>query len=135
MLSPGVKVAGAVLINDGGRLHPGVITNGTQGQVVDNAATLDQMVEPFGRRGNVGLTHVEGHMAAIIRARVKATGRHVHATAVLTREPCPDIPNGCERTLPKMLPFASTLTIYIKNPDGTLRHHKTYVGTGTGVKL
>ncbi|WP_412540168.1 DddA-like double-stranded DNA deaminase toxin [Longispora sp. K20-0274] len=132
-LGPGVKVAGVIGLRDGKTLHDGVITNGAGYQVVDNAATLKPDVEPFNRIGNIGLTHVEGHMAALIRERALATGEQVHATAVLTKRPCPG-PMGCHENLHLMLPFGSTLTVYVREPNGALRQVKTYVGTGLGVK-
>ncbi|GIG61417.1 hypothetical protein Lfu02_57890 [Longispora fulva] len=121
-------MAGTVSLNDGG-----VITSGSRYQIVDNAATLKTDIEPFVRPGNIGLAHVEGHIAALIRERAKALGQQVHATAVLTREPCPG-DRGCHENLHKMLPFGSTLRVYVRQADGTLKQFKIYEGTGQGVK-
>jgi len=66
-LGPGVKTAGFATTPDGTSLTDAPITNGSAYQVVDNARTLRTELRPFGFPGNAALSHVEGHVAAIMR--------------------------------------------------------------------
>jgi hypothetical protein len=84
---------------------------------------------PWAWRGNVGLTHVEGHVAAIMR---QPNGPS-EVSLVITRAPCGE-EFGCDATLRKMLPPGSVLTVYVQDENGVPRHYDTYEGTGEGVK-
>lgn len=68
--------------------------------------------------------HAEGHAAASMREH-----NIREATLYLNNQPCPDIPWGCDRVLPDILPLRSRLTVY--GPDG---YAKTYEGTGKGIE-
>ncbi|GAB1689508.1 hypothetical protein KRM28CT15_13110 [Krasilnikovia sp. M28-CT-15] len=92
--------------------------------MVDNAATLLREARPWNMESNIALTHVEGHIAALMRKR----GSPQRVNLVLTRDPC-DGPYGCDERLPDMLPVGSTLTIYVRE-GGQLRLFKTYAGNG-----
>jgi hypothetical protein len=50
------------------------------------------------------------------------------AALYVNNRPCPDIPWGCDRVLPEILPRGSRLTVY--GPDGFV---KTYEGNGKGI--
>jgi hypothetical protein len=67
--------------------------------------------------------HAEGHAAALMRKH-----KIREATLYLNNPPCPDIPWGCDRVLPEILPGGSRLTVY--GPNGYV---KTYEGNGKGV--
>ncbi|GAB1688794.1 DddA-like double-stranded DNA deaminase toxin [Krasilnikovia sp. M28-CT-15] len=127
-LPPSAYVAGIALDQDGHELHPEPIVNGAGGQIVDNAATLVRKKAPWSRTGNVGLSHVEGHVAALMRERLEL--RRVRL--VLTRKPCEgDL--GCDELLPDMLPEGSMLEVYVRE-GGQLRFHDRYVGNGKVVR-
>ncbi|WP_412745319.1 DddA-like double-stranded DNA deaminase toxin [Krasilnikovia sp. MM14-A1004] len=109
-------------------MHPGPIANGARGQIVDNAATLVRDWLPWSRAGNVGLAHVEGHVAALMRERPEL--EYVHL--VLTSEPCKG-KFGCNALLRDMLPIGSTLDVYVRE-RGKLRFHDRYFGNGRVVR-
>ena len=77
------------------------------------------------------LHHVEGHAAAIMRR----PGGPTHAVLVLSEQPCDDIPWGCDRILPAILPAGSRLDVYVLDTDGSVRQWKEsgYTGTGEGI--
>ncbi len=78
---------------------------------------------------DVALTHVEGHVAALMRA-----GRAPQRVKLVVSEaPCPQR-WGCHRMLPGLLPAGSELDVYVAGEDGSVRHHHTYRGLGTGVQ-
>jgi hypothetical protein len=122
-------VAGTAATPDRKSLTAKPIVNGTKGQVVDNAATLRTDLVPWAWRGNVGLTHVEGHVAAMMRER----GGPREVILVGTREPCPD-KFGCDATLRSMLPRGGVLHVYVRDGNGHTTYFDTYVGTGEGAK-
>jgi Double-stranded DNA deaminase toxin A len=128
-LGPGVKAAGIATTPDGTPLTDAPITNGSAYQVVDSARTLRTDLRPFGFPGNVALSHVEGHVAAIMRE--PNAPREVGL--VMSRPPCGG-KFGCDVSLPKLLPIGSTLTVYVCQPDGSVTYHATYRGDGSGVK-
>ncbi len=126
---PGAKVAGIATTADGTPLHDEPIVNGSRGALTDNAATLKPNAAgvPWSNL-DVALSHVEGHVAALMR-----TGRAPsRVTLVATEEPC-TTRWGCHRLLPGLLPAASELAVYVADQHGNVRYHHTYRGTGTGV--
>lgn len=127
---PGSKVAGIASTGDGKALHNGAIVNGRNGALTDNAATLKPNAAGVPWRGlDVALTHVEGHVAGLMRSE-RAPRR---VTLVLSEPPC-TTRWGCHRMLPGMLPEGSELAVYVAEKDATVRHHHTYHGVGTGVR-
>lgn len=109
-------------------LHLSVIVNGEAGQLVNNAATLRTEDRPWDTKGNVALTHVEGHVAALMRK----LGGPRKVSLVVTRDPC-EGPYGCDERLPDILPIGSMLAVYVRE-GGSLRYFKTYEGNGEAVK-
>jgi hypothetical protein len=114
-------------VADGVPLHDGLIVNGSQGQIVDNAATLRMDERPWAMKGNIALSHVEGHVAALMR---KKDGPQ-HVDLVVTREPCKGR-YGCDERLAEVLPRGSTLSVYVRS-GGQLTLYKTFIGTGEAV--
>jgi len=83
---------------------------------------------------NIGMTHVEGHVAAIIRERARAAPTEpVHASLVLTREPCPGR-LGCQALLRDLLPAGSSITVYVKQKSGPPTWFDTFDGNGRVVR-
>jgi hypothetical protein len=118
----GAKVAGLIATPTAEPLHDRPIVNGARGAVVDNRATL----RPRWRHLDVALTHVEGHVAAIMR---EPDGPK-QVVLVVSREPCPG-ELGCRKLLPGMLPADAHLSVYVADRDG-VRYFDTYLGTGAG---
>jgi hypothetical protein len=73
--------------------------------------------------------HVEGHVAALMR---RGDGPR-EAWLIVTRAPCEQVPYGCDRILPDILPFGRTIHIYVAQPDGPPRYWNSYTGNGRGV--
>jgi hypothetical protein len=75
--------------------------------------------------------HVEGHVAALMRR----PGTPRTSVLVVNNAPCAQIPFGCDRILPGILPAGSSLTIYVADPTavGGARFHRTYHGNGKAI--
>lgn len=126
-LPPGAKVVGIAAGEDGKPLYPDPLVNGTGGQVVDNAATLRRNELPWSQPSNIGLSHVEGHVAALMRR----PGAPARVNLVVSREPC-EGRFGCNELLSDMLPAGSTLVVYVRD-GGDVRYFNTYHGNGRAV--
>ena len=115
-------MAGYAATPDGQLLHDQPIVNGARGAAVENQSTLRDRW----RYLDVALTHVEGHVAGLMRE--PNAPRQV--VLVASREPCPG-ELGCRKLLPGMLPAGSELVVYVVR-DGEPQYFDTYTGTGTG---
>jgi hypothetical protein len=126
---PGAKTAGIATTAGGTPLHEGVVVNGTDGALVDNAASIrtDDPVIPW-HQVSATRTHVEGHIAALMR---QPEGPK-EVVLVVNRPPCPG-QRGCRTLLPGMLPQGSRMHVYVAGEDGSVSLFRTYVGNGRGV--
>lgn len=75
------------------------------------------------------LRHVEGHVAALMRA---PSGPQ-NVVLVVSKAPCPP-PRGCQVILPRILPAESHLTVYVAERGKPPRYFDTYDGNGRGVQ-
>ena len=73
----------------------------------------------------MGIAHVEGHAAAIMRRR-----RLTHTTLVVSERPCPGR-MGCHAMLAHLLERGATLDVYVAGRQGPV-YWGTYTGTGEG---
>lgn len=71
--------------------------------------------------------HAEGHLAA----RLRQPGAPRAVTAVINKTPCVG-PEGCDATLPAIIPRDVRVTVYVGDANG-VGHYKTYHGTGEGI--
>lgn len=133
-IPPGAKVAGMAATREGAELTKEPIVNGSAGQIVDNARTLRTDAFPYNIRGNIGLSHVEGHVAAVIRERfMNAPTDPLQVSLVLTREPC-EGKLSCRKLLRDLIPQGSSITVYVKREDGSLRLFDTFNGNGKALR-
>jgi hypothetical protein len=72
--------------------------------------------------------HVEAKLAARMR-RENAD----EASLLVNNPPCEYTPYGCEQILPRLLPVAARLTVYVRDDDGQVRPWRTYVGNGKAI--
>jgi hypothetical protein len=130
----GKRVAGLAATGENAELTKEPIVNGSDGQVVDNARTLRTDVFPYNHRGNIGLSHVEGHVAAIIRERVReASQQSMHVSLVITREPCEGV-LGCRKLLRDLIPTGSSITVYVKRDGEPPKWFGTFDGNGKATR-
>jgi hypothetical protein len=72
--------------------------------------------------------HLEAKLAAQMR-REQIT----HAVVLTNNPPCDYDPYGCEKILPRLLPAAAQLTVYVRDDDGQVRLWHTYTGNGKAI--
>lgn len=128
----GAKTAGIVTTRDGRPLYgpDDPIVNGSPGARVDNAATLRDDDPLFRwKQMDATMTHVEGHVAAMMRQ----PGGPQEAILIITQPPC-RTREGCRRLLPAMLPRDAILHVYLRNKDGTATWFGSYTGNGRSMK-
>lgn len=126
--SPAAKTTGIAFDRAGRRLTAEPIWSGEDGPAAGAPGLRrDDPVYPW-HQLNAALTHVEGHVAALMRA--PDGPREV--VLVLNNPPCTKR-MGCHRLLPGMIPEGSQVHVYLARPAGSAQFLRTYTGHGRGV--
>ena len=95
----------------------------TSGKNMDTVSDLLRTYRP------IAVDHAEGRAARQMR-RYAVT----KADLVINDEPCNYPQVGCRDAVPEMLPEGSTLTIWVREADGSLRYFGTCRGNGKGIR-